>query len=164
MRYADQDGMAFSFTPKPAPVAGALLFLSIAAITQAHSNEESPKETFQRVCFDCHGIGMVDGKHYSRDVWQETVLQMVRRGARASEDDVQTIIDYLAETYPPSKVLINKESASDLQLDLLLTSKAAAAIVHYREEHGDFKSIDDLAKVPELDPAIIQRNKDRFVF
>ncbi len=141
-----------------------LLFLSLATIAFAQSNDETPKQTFQRVCIDCHGMEMVEGQHYSRDVWQDTVDQMVRRGAKASADDVQTIVDYLAATYPPTKIHINTESVTELQLDLLLTPKVASAIVHYREEHGNFKSVADLEKVPELDPATIKENKDRFVF
>jgi competence protein ComEA len=156
--------MTFSVASVPAVATRVLLFLFLAAIARSQSKDETPKQTFQRVCIDCHGMEMVDGQHYSRDVWQETVEQMVRRGAQASDEDVQTIVDYLAATYPPTKIHINAESASDLQLDLPLTSKVASAIVHYRQEHGDFKSIDDLAKVPDLDPAIIKENKDRFVF
>ena len=156
--------MILSFPSRPRFATRVCLLLSLVAIVRPVSAEETPKQIFQRVCIDCHGMNMVDGKHYSRDVWQETVEQMVRRGARASEDDVQAIVEYLAENYPPTKIHINTESASELQLDLLLTSKAAGAIVRYRKEHGDFKSIDDLSNVTELDAAIIEKNKDRFVF
>lgn len=156
--------MTFYLTRVPGLATRLILFLSVAAIARSQAQEETPKQTFQRVCIDCHGMEMVEGQHYSRDVWQETVDQMVRRGAKASDDDVQTIVDYLAATYPPTKIHINTESATDLQLDLLLTPKVASAIVHYREEHGEFKSIDDLAKVPELAPTTIKQNKDRFVF
>ena len=164
VRYANQEFMTFDLSSVPALATRILLFLSLAAIGWPQTQEETPKQTFLRVCIDCHGMEMVEGQHYSRDVWQETVDQMVRRGAKASDDDVQTIVDYLAATYPPTKIHINTESALDLQLDLLLTPKVASAIVHYREEHGAFKSVDDLAKVPDLTPATIKQNKDRFVF
>ena len=156
--------MIFSVSNAPVLAMRVLLFLFMAVIARPQSQDETPKQTFQRVCIDCHGMEMVEGKHYSRDLWEETVEQMVRRGAQASDEDVQTIIDYLAANYAPTKIQINRESASELQLDLPLTSKAASAIVHYRQEHGDFKSLSDLAKVPELDPAIVKENKDRFVF
>jgi competence protein ComEA len=156
--------MTLSMTGVPAVAARVFLFLVVAAIARAQSKDETPKQTFQRVCIDCHGMEMVDGKHYRREVWQQTVEQMVRRGAQASEDDLQTIVDYLAANYAPTKIHVNSESASDLQLDLPLTSKVASAIVHYRQEHGDFKTLDDLAKVPDLDRAILDENKDRFVF
>jgi competence protein ComEA len=153
-----------SLTSVPAVATRLLLFLSLAAIARSQSKDETPKQTFERVCIDCHGMEMIDGQHYSRDDWQETVDQMVRRGAQASDEDVQTIVDYLAANYAPTKIHVNTESAPDLQRDLPLTSKVASAIVHYRQEHGDFKSIDDLAKVPGLDSGIIKENKDRFVF
>lgn len=156
--------MTFFVSSVPAVATSVLLFLSLAASARSQSKDETPKQTFQRVCIDCHGMEMMEGKRYTREVWQETVEQMVRRGAQASGDDAQTIIDYLAANYAPAKIHINRESATELQIDLPLTSKAAAAIVHYRREHGDFKSIEDLAKIPELDPAIVRENKDRFVF
>ncbi len=145
------------------PAAG-LLYLVLPPIARPQSDEETPKQVFQRVCIDCHGMEMIEGKHYRRELWQQTVQQMVRRGARASGGDVQTIVDYLAANYAPTKIHVNSESAAELQLDLPITLDTASAIVRYRQEHGGFKSIDDLEKVPNLNPAIVRENQDRFVF
>lgn len=38
--------------------------------------------------------------------------------------------------------------------------KKAEAIIHYREEHGPFKSIDDLANVQGIGQAIIDKHRD----
>jgi len=40
----------------------------------------------------------------------------------------------------------------------------AAAIIQYRTDHGDFKTIDDLKKVPGLDFKKIEAKKDLLVF
>ena len=37
-------------------------------------------------------------------------------------------------------------------------------LVKYRAEHGNFKSIDDLKKVPGIDPAKIEAKKDVLIF
>ncbi|HLH39694.1 MAG TPA: helix-hairpin-helix domain-containing protein [Bryobacteraceae bacterium] len=155
--------MNFRVTGVRAP-AGVLVLLCFAAVARPQSNDETPKQTFQRVCIDCHGMEMIEGKHYRRELWQQTVEQMVRRGARASGDDVQTIVDYLAANYAPTRIHVNSESAAELQLDLPITLDTASAIVRYRQDHGDFKSIDDLEKIPNLNPAIVKENQDRFVF
>ena len=40
----------------------------------------------------------------------------------------------------------------------------AAIIIRYRAEHGHFKSIEDLKKVPDIDVAKIEAKKDSLVF
>ncbi|MBW8746446.1 MAG: helix-hairpin-helix domain-containing protein, partial [Acidobacteria bacterium] len=43
---------------------------------------------------------------------------------------------------------------------LSLTDKEAGAIVDYRTKNGDFKTIDDLKKVPDVDGKKIDDKKD----
>ena len=45
-----------------------------------------------------------------------------------------------------------------------LLRSQAALIIQYRAKNGDFKSIDDLKKVPGVDVAKIEAKKDRLVF
>jgi competence protein ComEA len=59
---------------------------------------------------------------------------------------------------------VNKATAKDLEGALRLPAKQAAAIVHQREEKGDFKSIEDLKKVPGIDAAKIEANKNRLAY
>jgi competence protein ComEA len=37
-------------------------------------------------------------------------------------------------------------------------------VLAYRAKNGNFKSIDDLKKVPGIDPAYIESKKDRLAF
>jgi competence protein ComEA len=62
------------------------------------------------------------------------------------------------------KVNVNHEAAKGLQDQLALTDKEAQAIVDYRGKNGDFKTLDDLKKVPGLDGAKIDAKKDRIAF
>ena len=59
---------------------------------------------------------------------------------------------------------MNKATAKDLETALRITEKQAQAIVHQREEKGDFKSIEELEKVPGVDAAKIEANKNRLAF
>ena len=52
----------------------------------------------------------------------------------------------------------------DLESLLLLKRAEAAAIIQYRGEHGDFKSVDDLRKVQGVDFKKIEAKKDLIVF
>jgi len=51
---------------------------------------------------------------------------------------------------PPYRVNINAASAAELALLPGIGPVRAERIVRYREEHGDFASVDDLARVPGL--------------
>ncbi|WP_430388420.1 ComEA family DNA-binding protein [Dyella sp. 20L07] len=58
-------------------------------------------------------------------------------------------------------VNVNKADAATIShsLDGIGPSKAAA-IVAWREEHGPFKSVDDLSQVKGVGPATLERNRD----
>lgn len=59
---------------------------------------------------------------------------------------------------------INSADAASLAAELNgVGEKRAQAIVEYRSEHGPFHSIDDLAKVKGIGPAVIEKNKGHLV-
>jgi competence ComEA-like helix-hairpin-helix protein len=90
------------------------------------------------------------------------------RGAQASAKELDEIADYLAANFPkvedPSKINVNKASANELEERLELTAKEAAAIVSYRERHGDFRAIGDLFLIYGVDGRKIQAAKDKLSF
>jgi len=93
---------------------------------------------------------------------------MIQRGATGTEDEFYEVVDYLAanfsKTSPVVKINVNKATPKDLENALRIPAKQAAAIVHRREEKGDFKSIEDLEKVPGVDASKIEANKNRLAF
>ena len=59
---------------------------------------------------------------------------------------------------------ININTASEEELSAVLKNvglEKAAAIVRHRSMHGDFKSVDDLAKVSGIGPVTIEMNRAR---
>lgn len=55
----------------------------------------------QRTCgTGCHSIEVVTSQRHSASQWKETVQNMMARGARASDAEVDAIIAYLAKTLP----------------------------------------------------------------
>jgi competence protein ComEA len=102
------------------------------------------------------------------DGWNAIVLQMIKRGAKGSDDQFGQIVDYLAEHFPKSQALpriaVNTASAQDLEASLGLTDQEASAMVKYREQKGPFKTFDDLVKVPGIDTSKLEAKKSRIDF
>jgi len=126
------------------------------------------KATTQKVCGSCHGAELVLGRQEDREAWGSVVNDMIQRGATGTDDEFYEVVDYLAtnfsKTSPVIKINVNKATAKDLEGALRLPPKQAAAIVHQREEKGDFKSIEDLKKVPGIDAGKIEANKNRLAY
>lgn len=122
------------------------------------------KETFQMVCSMCHSPDAVIGQQGTRQWWQSKVTEMLQEVTDVPDSDVASIVTYLAKNFPLVKINVNKATAKDLEMGLELTSKESAAIVQYREAKGNFKTLDDLKKVPGLDAVKIESKKDRLEF
>jgi competence protein ComEA len=121
----------------------------------------------EKVCAQCHELERSISLRQDRAGWQATVDKMVGLGMKASEKDLQAAVEYLAAHYPASDVPpldVNKARAIELESTLSLPRSQAALIVQYRSKNGDFKSIEDLKKVPGVDTAKIEAKKDRLVF
>lgn len=141
---------------------------ALYAETPATTLPDGPgKQTTITVCGTCHSPERVTALHQNRRAWESTISQMVSMGANASDDQLNAILDYLAKNYPPmppTPVNINTAGPVELESSLLLLKSEARAVIQYRTEHGDFKSLDDLRKVPGLDFKKIEDSKIRIVF
>ncbi len=59
-------------------------------------------------------------------------------------------------------VNLNTADAATLQKELAgIGATKAQAIVAYREEHGDFASVDELLEVKGIGPATLEKNRDK---
>ena len=115
-----------------------------------------------KVCNDCHGAEAAVGQLKTRDEWSKTLDEMAANGAQASDDEWNQILEYLDKHF--SLIFVNKADGKTLANALDVAEDQGLAIVRYREVHGPFGTIDDLKRVPALDPARIDARKDRFVF
>jgi competence protein ComEA len=59
---------------------------------------------------------------------------------------------------------VNKASSGELAIALGIADEKAEAIVKHRDEKGEFKTIEDLQKVPGLDARVVEAKKNRLVF
>ena len=146
----------------------ALLFAAALRAQSLKLPDGAGKETTQRLCGTCHGAELLIGRQESREAWGAIVEDMIQRGATGNEAELYDVVDYLAtnfsKTSPVIKVNVNKATAKDLEGALRIPGKQAAAIVQQREQKGDFKSIEELEKVPGVDVAKIEASKKRLAF
>ena len=125
------------------------------------------KQETEKLCMQCHDLAKALSVRQDTNGWGTTLNKMVALGLKANDDELLLIRDYLAKNFPPEELPpVNVNTARAIQLESRLTLKRseAAAIIRYRKEHGDFKSIEDLKNVPGLDFAKIEAKKDRLAF
>jgi competence protein ComEA len=148
-------------------------FIALAAIVAATGYAadlpEGPgKATMLKICGGCHPPEKSAAYRYTKEEWGERINKMVELGAKGTEEQFYEVWDYLAQHFPPNaagpKVNVNKADAKELTAELDFPPKEAEAIVRYREQNGNFKSMDDLKKVPGLDLKKLDARKERLAF
>ncbi len=138
--------------------------------TQTHpQHPELPagpgKDTLIRVCSSCHSPDNVLANGQDRAGWENTITKMAGFGAVGTDDEFTEILEYLVKNFPASAPInVNKATAAQLENGLGFTTAEAQAVIQYREKNGDFKSIDDLKKLPDLDAKKVDAKKDRVAF
>jgi competence protein ComEA len=125
------------------------------------------KEEARKLCAGCHELEKSFSARQDRAGWQLTLEKMVSYGMKASEKDISIVLEYVVKNYPADdvpKINVNKAASIELESGLSLKRSQAAAIIQYREKNGEFKSLEDLKKVPGIDAAKIEAKKDRLIF
>lgn len=125
------------------------------------------REQTQKLCSDCHELGRSISLRQDRDGWKATLNKMISLGAQGTEEEFSAALDYLSRNYPAQALPplnVNTAKAIDFETRLSMRRSEAAAVIEYRAKHGDFKSIDDLKRVPGVDPAKFARKKDVLAF
>lgn len=82
-------------------IAAAAWFLAAAACSAQDAGERKGAETFQKVCGTCHTTQSVLNVRRTRDQWQETIDKMVSLGAKASDAEFASILNYLSAAFGP---------------------------------------------------------------
>lgn len=146
-------------------IISALIALPIAL--HAQLPEGPGRDETERLCKTCHEMARSISKRQDRDGWATTINKMVAFGMKAPEKDLSIMAEYLAKHFPADEVPpvnVNEATAIQLESRLALRRSQASAVIAYREKNGRFKSIDDLKKVPGLDPEKIESKRDRIAF
>lgn len=144
-----------------------MLLAGAVGVTAQALPDGPGKELVETICSACHATVIITQQQKTKEEWQAKVTEMLQEEPDVTEQERETIVTYLAAHFPKdqaAKVNVNQASAKDLAATLELSMKDAEGIVRYRDEKGNFKTVDDLKKVPGLDAAKIDTKKDSLEF
>lgn len=158
---------------------GALAGILVGAIVLSASPQSQPpapsgeglpdgpgKDVMVRACGPCHEARRAASVRLTRDGWAAVIDGMQKRGAKVSEEDFPIILEYLSTYFlgeAPQPLNLNTARQIDLEAAGGLLRSEAAAVIRYREQHGPFKSLEDLKNVPGLDFKKIESRRDSVV-
>jgi competence protein ComEA len=149
------------------PFRAGLVLTVLAGAVYADLPEGPGKAATVRICGSCHSPERAASLHQSRSAWEDTIVKMMKLGAQGSDEELEAVLRYLSTyfaTEPPSPINMNKARAVELEAGLLLLRSQAEAVIEYRNKNGDFRSVEDLRKVPGLDFQKVESRKGRLVF
>jgi len=63
--------------------------------------EGEGRDTFLRVCSDCHSPQIATHQRLGREGWSDLVFMMADQGAVATDAELEEIITYLSGAFPP---------------------------------------------------------------
>jgi len=149
----------------------ALFGFAAVAFAQTLPSQTLPdgpgKAVVEKMCKGCHGLENIIRSRRTKDKWSDIVDDMIARGAKGTDAEADEVVDYLSTHFGADtvqKVNVNKAGAPELASMLDISGADANTIVRYRADHGNFKSIQDLLKVPGIDAKKIESNRDRVEF
>ena len=71
-------------------------------VAQDHLPDGEGRELVIRMCVGCHALAAVTDARLPKELWISTVDDMMARGAKGTEEEVETVIAYLVEHFPRS--------------------------------------------------------------
>ncbi|HJY07189.1 MAG TPA: hypothetical protein VJ323_12800, partial [Bryobacteraceae bacterium] len=89
------------------------LYCGIASAADDSQIPDAPgKAAVERMCRRCHGLSVITASKRTQAEWQDTVDNMVRRGASGSDQDIQTVVAYLTAHFGRTASAPAKERTS----------------------------------------------------
>ena len=74
-------------------------FLLAASVQAQDLPDGAGKDLVLKVCTQCHDATRIASKKQTKEEWNETVDKMAVRGARASDEEFETIVTYLTKYF-----------------------------------------------------------------
>jgi len=143
-----------------------IAFIILLAASQpafAQLPEGAGKDAVVKVCGICHQAERAASVRLTREGWQEVIADMIKRGARGTDEEFGAVLEYLSTHFlgeAPRPLNINRATNIELESVAGLTRKEAAALIAWRDKAGVCKSLEELKKVPGLDYKKIEARKD----
>jgi len=150
-------------------VTAGFALIALAAASRPASAQQLPdgpgKAEATKLCGTCHPPERGASVRLTREGWQDVMTRMVGLGLKASDDDLNTVLEYMATHFKGEAAApLNVNRATPVQLQSiagLLRSESAALIAHRNKT--PCKTLDDLKGVQGVDFAKIEKRRDRLV-
>ena len=141
---------------------GTLAAAVVGAVSQVPMDPSLVREeaSLKAVCGRCHNLQVVMNTPRSFDDWHDTIKSMFDRGAKATDAQLDDIVDYLGRTM--TTVNVNNANQEDLEIVLAVQPAIAQAIVARRAQRP-FVDLSDLAAIPGVDATAINA-RTRLIF
>ena len=83
-----------------------MLFMTCLCLATGAQSQSLPegegRQIVAETCGQCHELGIVTGTRRTHDQWQYVVSTMISMGAPLPEDQVDTVVTYLAKNFGQS--------------------------------------------------------------
>ncbi len=129
-----------------------LLTCVAVSVNAADTGLAREAQSLKAVCARCHNLELVTDTPRSYEEWQDTIQQMVDRGAKGTDAQFGDILDLLHRTQ--TTINVNTAEASELQIVLDIPDAVTAAIIERRSKQP-FTGLEDLKTVQGLDPTAV---------
>ena len=91
-------------TVKPKRLVAVSAALLLAASLEAQDLPDGAgKDLVMNVCTVCHDLMRITSKRKTKEEWNDIVDQMATKGAKASDEEFDTIVNYLAKNFGKDK-------------------------------------------------------------
>ena len=91
-------------TVKPKRLVAIPVALLLAASLEAQDLPDGAgKDLVMNVCTVCHDLMRITSKRKTKEEWNDIVDQMATKGAKASDEEFDTIVNYLAKNFGKDK-------------------------------------------------------------
>jgi len=80
-----------------------VLLFAVATLTPIRAQElpeGKGKDLVASYCAACHGLDSVTSQKANKEGWETIVNYMVSRGLSATDEEIKTIVEYLAKSFP----------------------------------------------------------------
>jgi len=74
-------------------------FLLATSVQAQDLPDGAGKDLVEKVCTVCHDAARIISKKWTKEEWNDTVDKMAMRGAKASDEEFETIVTYLTKNF-----------------------------------------------------------------
>jgi len=78
----------------------AMVLAGASAIGADTFPEGNGKQLVENACAGCHELERVSAAGYTEEEWRNNINQMVNVGAPLAKDQMETVVQYLAKSFP----------------------------------------------------------------